>query len=159
MSDYHLLLKSQMNDVFRAIQKEGFDPIEFKWEERDVGKQDILLIHRLIHEPSSYFFSFDISGVTYSPGLERRTETLGVRDWHSKLIKVPVWLRYLKREHEAPDLWGAEPSCNSAATRPTVTPRRASEDQSQPRIPRGRFSTNARLCHSNAERPVDWDGI
>jgi hypothetical protein len=100
MSDYYLLLKSQMNDVFRA------DPVEFKWEEIDVGEQDVLLIHRLIHEPSGYFFSFDISDVTYSPGVERRSETFDARDWPSKLIKVPIWLRYLKREHEAPDLWG-----------------------------------------------------
>ena len=101
----HFLLRSQMNEVFREIQKAGFDPVQFTWEEHHAGEGEGLPVHRLVHQPSGFFFTFDISDVTYSPGYEARVETLEARDWLSKLSKVPVWLRHLKRETDAPDLW------------------------------------------------------
>ena len=94
-----------MNEVFREILKAGCDPVQFTWEEYHVGESAGLPLHRLVHQPSGFFFTFEINDVTYSPGYEARVETLEARDWLSKLSKVPVWLRHLKRETDAADLW------------------------------------------------------
>ena len=67
----------------------------------------LFLVSRLIHEPTNSYFRFGPHVDEYSPGFNSRTDSRKVEEqfrWRLRL--VGEWLTYLKREYEAPDLWG-----------------------------------------------------
>jgi hypothetical protein len=116
-----LLLKSQANDVLRAIEYFGLDPAEFRWEwtsSRYVSRQ---VVSKLTHLASGFYFVFDLSsgknhvGI-FSPAEDTPNAVQGSTGWQAHVAVVSSWLRNLKREMDAPDLWAAAPTPGSLLT-------------------------------------------
>jgi hypothetical protein len=113
------LLKSQKNEVLRVIEGASLDPRDFHWDQ--TYKDDAYYVDRLVHTASSFWFEFDYivtsrnSGhfVRFAPG-EDSTDGGGYPGpWSGALDYFARWLRFLRREIEAPSLWeqlaGGEP--------------------------------------------------
>ncbi|HCJ66035.1 MAG TPA: hypothetical protein DHV62_01585, partial [Elusimicrobia bacterium] len=108
----NLILKSQANEIFEEIQRRGLDPSQFQWEERDSELHGGgLLVSALIHRPTQYYFIFDRRYeeryTVRSPGRDTGIDKREVSSWVGQRQHVLEWLNCLKREIEAPDLWGA----------------------------------------------------
>src|SRR4051812_12520206 len=86
----HFLLKSQQNEVFRAIQECEFDPADFKWQQR-LGEVQFGPIPVLVHSPTGGEFAFDFDDeenthwAVYSPGSERPTDKYAAGGWTPQL--------------------------------------------------------------------------
>jgi hypothetical protein len=108
------LLKSQANDVFRAITEEGLDPAEFDWTTVQLTDSPVpdpsgyytadMIVYR--SDPAFFSFGRDKFGrkVRYSPGGERPHDEATARDWPQTIRYFRVWLKNIKREAE-PSLW------------------------------------------------------
>jgi hypothetical protein len=102
------LLKSQKNEIFKQIQKEGLEPANFSWSKGGVlGDYENVPVLNYLHE--DYYFKFSsISGehcCTFSPGLERIVEYRRPKIWANQKSTVEYWLFCIRRETEEPDLW------------------------------------------------------
>ena len=106
-----LLLRSQANTVFQAVREAGFDPELFGWETRPTVSNDDFRVSTLLHRPTGYFFQFDLARgkqyCFYSPGEDKDKDAQYPGTWEGQLAYAKRWLEYLKRETEAPDLWGS----------------------------------------------------
>lgn len=106
-----LLLKSKRNEVLAMIQRTGLDPVSFTWAPAESGQTAQLIVSRLVHPPSGYYFLFDLrKGVQFSefsPGKDKHLQDEYPGAWDHQVGNVRDWLTYLKREIEAPDLWAA----------------------------------------------------
>lgn len=107
-----LLHKTQKNDVFKLIESAGLSPADFDWDTISVYGSPMGLgdanISTLIHRPTKYFCNFDMRGefrIKYSPANEAPYEYFAGYCWEGCLGGVNNWLKYLRREIEAPDLW------------------------------------------------------
>jgi hypothetical protein len=103
------LLKSQANEVFEAIKNAGLEPSEFDWQDT-VGHVSGTRVSRLVHKPSSYYFIFDNFDDFYSkwePGYQTLADSNYWQEWESQLDCFRLWLVYVQRETESPDLWAA----------------------------------------------------
>lgn len=105
----NLVLKTQRNDLLKAMKNRGLNPTEFVWKVQESLKTVEMNVSRLVHEPTDYYYLFDFNQggcwCEYSPG----QDTNVVRDnpgfWERQYQYALNWLDYLKREIEAPDLW------------------------------------------------------
>ena len=108
-----LLMKTQRNDVFQAIQDQGLEPSEFRWidelKDRIPMVADQAYVSTLLHNPTGYSFCFDMRGDTYwatfSPGEESPREHKDCGNWRQMTLLVRDWITNLKREVESEDLW------------------------------------------------------
>jgi hypothetical protein len=107
------ILQSQKNEVFALIKSAGLDPSDFQWADAESHWTYITsMVSRLKHKHSSYFFQFDFylgeHRGFFSPGRDSEFSS-GIRSLSFEDIfnNVKTWLYYLKREINAPDLWGA----------------------------------------------------
>lgn len=107
----HVLLKSQKNLLFSALEVNNFDPATFKWEKANSNNQQRLIVPRLVHVPSDGFFQFDLlSGVEwcmYSPGENRVVDQCYPGSWDGQVTQFNYWLHYLRQEYECTDMWSA----------------------------------------------------
>lgn len=112
----HVLLTSQRNQLFTALQGKGFRPDEFLFLEEDNST-------RLNHCSTQYGFSifvgsFTVSGsmgaldvydvpyrVLSSPGSELLQEQSYCSSWRNVVIEFNNWLTRLTTELQTPDLW------------------------------------------------------
>jgi hypothetical protein len=111
------LTKTQRNAVFSAIQAAALDPSDFSWQEgasRVTGVDESLTPFRidvLVHRPTGYFFLFDLDAsaeslwAIFRPGRDGAERRENAGSWGYVYNYVVEWLSYVKREHEAPDLW------------------------------------------------------
>jgi len=87
----HVLLKSQRNLLFTAIENNGFDPTTFKWEKVNSNNQHRLTVPRLIHVPSDGYFQFDLhNGVEwceFSPGQARVVDQCYPGSWDGQFTQ------------------------------------------------------------------------
>jgi hypothetical protein len=106
-----LILRSQANEVFNAIRQSGLDPTQFAWSTQYGWLNQELVVSRLTHTPSGFYYTFDFSDqghwAEFSPGEHKVVQTAHPGAWSQQLGYVGLWLTYLKREIEAPDLWAA----------------------------------------------------
>lgn len=108
MSASHLL-RSQTNELFRAIEAHGLQPDEFEWGS-PVNDQATSSM-RLVHSPSKYFFEFIHFKLKHSarcaPHWSYAAELyLGeFAEWSRLVGAFGSWLERLKREYFEPDLW------------------------------------------------------
>jgi hypothetical protein len=106
------LLPSQRNEVFETIQDRGHRPEDFEWEELLTYGGNMsgpLLRYRPV--PTFYFlFAREVEGfvVRFAPGYESwESPTLGYGKWDDLVSpQLALWLDCIKRETQAPDLWG-----------------------------------------------------
>jgi len=114
------LLRSQQNQVRALVERAGLDPGQFHWTQVQEyvafdGSDTYGVVSKLVHQPTSYYFLFTfrihVSGrqhfSTYSPGEETRIVEQYCDSWEAQVEDVFTWLAVLRREVEAPDLWGA----------------------------------------------------
>jgi hypothetical protein len=112
------LLKSQRNTVGQIIVNRGLNIQEFVWSATptsviQVGLgQEPITVSTLVHGPTGFYFVFDFDSVrnhhcNFRPGLDSPEERHGPHNWGVQAQYVHTWLGYVKREHEAPDLWQA----------------------------------------------------
>jgi hypothetical protein len=99
------LLRTQLNDVFKAIEKSGLDPGEFDWSDGD--DRD-----RLTHLPSGFSFEFVESPLhgRFIPSPKGPEEEWFdyrncINPWDAARDELKCWLSVVAREFGAPDLW------------------------------------------------------
>lgn len=104
----HILLKTQKNEVFRILQESCLEPANFSWVRKTVPTTS-RIAPRLNYLDSNYYFWFDMFEnkhcCTFSPGEEKIVQWARPESWQNQIHYVRVWIRCLKREIEAPDLW------------------------------------------------------
>jgi hypothetical protein len=110
MSIRHLL-KSQANQVFGALNDNGWNPADFEWQDIASVASRGEPISKLVHKPSGYYFTFDNAAggffSVFSPAAERESGAESFGSFSIQLGGLIRWLSWLKRETETPDLWGA----------------------------------------------------
>jgi len=109
------LLRSQKNDVMRAIRIAGLNPADFGWDEVASGSAGHTIVPRLVHVPTRSWFAFDGDGAVYAShfwpssldvGYSEGPVALPVRgDWRNQLACFMHWLKLVRRELSEPDLW------------------------------------------------------
>lgn len=108
MAKKYTLLRSQKNRVFQILREEGLEPAEFKWIECELG--GTLVVCRLNYRDGAYYYQFSWyelnSWCVVSPGRYRAIEYEHPTDWQEQETCFRNWARQLRREAEAPDLWG-----------------------------------------------------
>jgi hypothetical protein len=105
------LLRSQEAWVFGALADSGFDPREFDLVDTFSVARPGGTAPALIHRPTGFYFAFGRSAqhlqAEFSPGATALVATFTGSDWNGVFATSLLdWLRYLRREIEAPDLWG-----------------------------------------------------
>jgi hypothetical protein len=116
MNRPHVVLKTtQGNEVFRAIEKNGLDPRDFRWEESRSYSHypypaDLLLFRPTGKaEAPEVFFAFGRDRLACSPGVDRLYEEWAAGDWREQTLQyLGAWLTNLKRE-SGPSLWESFP--------------------------------------------------
>lgn len=107
----NIILKSYANEVLHLIKSNGLDANEFIWEESYSTQSHPLIVSKIIHKSSGYYFIFDFLKdahyCEYSPGKEKLIDREYPGSWSIQIYHFTEWISYLKREIEAPDLWGA----------------------------------------------------
>lgn len=118
MADYELS-PQRKNQVFSQIKLAKLDPADFVWleEASEVTKmglgRETFTVEVLGHAPTGYYFKFDVNANTNMsdqwairlPGSDgpRRRDNAGT--WELVFEYLADWLRHVKAEHDAPDLW------------------------------------------------------
>jgi hypothetical protein len=143
----HRLLQSQETAVFVAVQEAGFSPREFR-----------LVEAKLIHASGAFFnFSSDARSrfvITCEPGNEHAQERRLFGSWQNVMQHLHEWLGWLRREVEAPDLWGQlEQERELVASPPTVVENTPFTADEQAQIARqlGEIKAYVRQTHQLTE--------
>jgi hypothetical protein len=110
-----VLTTTQGNEVFRMIERHGFTPHAFRWEETRPFSQHPYPADLLLYRPSGkpeapeVFFAFGRDRVACSPGSDRLYEEWFAPDWHEQTLScLAVWLGNITRE-TGPSLWESFP--------------------------------------------------
>lgn len=113
----HALSTTRKNAVLGAIQAAGLDAADFVWRDRrssvtQVGAgRDAYTVEQLFHQPTGYWFRFDIDAARgslwaiYDPGPEGASRRDHAGTWELVLGYAQRWLGWVKQEYDAPDLW------------------------------------------------------
>ena len=110
------LLRTQKNDVLKALETGGLAPDEFRWEwalmERVPGFVGAAEVPKLSHLTTGYHMTFDFregelsdKRIYASPGTDSHETVFTVDDWRMAMRGVETWIKCVRREVEAPDLW------------------------------------------------------
>src|SRR5579862_8368146 len=118
------LTRTQKNAVLQVIQKVQLDPAEFSWTEIQTEEWTMqpnqYRASKLIHHGTNYYITFGGLQMNWSPGANRKVESEAHDDlWPAKIIQLEKWLRRVKAEVDAPDLWvavGKERELSDAAS-------------------------------------------
>ena len=107
------LLKTQQTDVLSVIQQNDLNALDFSWAEEHLeavpGFADACDVSILRHDPTGYYFLFDARNkhrVKFSPGANTTHQCEYPGPWSGAIGYVKQWAQDLKREIDAPDLWG-----------------------------------------------------
>lgn len=101
-----LLLTTQTDEIFRTIQKAGFDPREFRL---DRATDSVTYIPK-----KEYACDIGEHYVRYRPGANSAEQIdRAIQDWTLKRESVRRWLVNLRRELEAEDLWASLPPADA----------------------------------------------
>ncbi|MEW6359102.1 MAG: hypothetical protein AB1696_22400 [Planctomycetota bacterium] len=109
------LTKRQRNAVLQAAVSVGLDPQRFEWSEELFGftLDANTVVSRATYQGTTYFFLFGREGgrfySRYSPGNELREEEREEDTWAGQFYHAEGWLKSLKAELDAPDLWAELP--------------------------------------------------
>lgn len=103
--DLFNLLTTQKDSMFKILVDEGFNPQDFKWEDRGFS------ILRYVN--GNYYCKFQMSDdylsrmIIFSPGtlLQEEYYAKDMGDWHAYEKGFKIWLTNLKRELNADFLW------------------------------------------------------
>jgi hypothetical protein len=114
MTDYRIP-KTVKNRVLTMVQAIGLDPNDFEWSDAS-DSVDRTITSRITHRPTGYMFRFAIAsvmgdvmvGAEWTPmNGEGKTFEAQVGNLDDQVAACKGWLRIVKGEHEAEDLWAA----------------------------------------------------
>lgn len=104
-----LILKSQKNEVLEHIKEYSLDPFNFEWGTAESEMTEGSRISKLEYKGTPFFYKFEFLKrehfAIFSPGNETSIERLYPENWTNQISYVDLWLSYLKRELDQPDLW------------------------------------------------------
>jgi hypothetical protein len=107
------LRKTEKNGVLQLLEMRAFDPVQFDWSEKVVIERQRTIstayqVSVLTHRPTGYYMSFGSSYMQWSPGRESKVESYQhLGDGSIKFSCCEMWLLELRKEVDAPDLWGS----------------------------------------------------
>jgi hypothetical protein len=106
------LTRVHKNEVFAEIQRLKLDPADFRWERVVQEGSYGTLISRLVHVPTKFHFTFSFSGEYYTsqwwPPQGYGAKVLSLdKSWEDQAKCAFNWLVVVKKEADAPDLWGS----------------------------------------------------
>ncbi len=112
------LLKSQKNDVYRAVKEAGFSASDFEWKDipaagDNVGGEALRYRHddyyfRITRTNGDDAFFGEMWVCEYAPGSEDMVVRQYMTTWKLEVVKkIEEWLKNLEQEIE-PDLWSQE---------------------------------------------------
>jgi len=106
MAEDNTLTRTQMNEVYRCVEKCSFDPVEFEWVDEVLGSvRSSWRVSVLRHVPTGYFFMFADGFVKYSPGSHHKVQSYRTSEVSDALESLDTWLQNLHTEYTTPDLW------------------------------------------------------
>jgi hypothetical protein len=103
--------RAQIGNLIVAV---GLDPADFYWGEdytgREIGPgQEPVMVTKLIHQPSGYWFVFDVDNDRhfnrFAPGRDSPQERQNPGSWELQLRYVRDWLIAVRENIEAVDVW------------------------------------------------------
>lgn len=106
-----LLRKTEQNQIFDLIVGNGLNPADFCWGEKTTREGDGMYTYEvrasvLTHRATGYYFLFGDYNVEFSPGQRRKVDwERGIQAFVLKQSICEKWIRELKKEIAAPDLW------------------------------------------------------
>ena len=110
------LIKTIRNVVLVWVKRANLNPVEFEWKEvkgqdrTRTGYSNDFLMSILTHKPTKFYYRSGPFTDKYSPGSETQTDS---RDhsgsWDQRFSLIEDWLRFLKKEYEAPDSTSLSP--------------------------------------------------
>ena len=124
MTDY-TLKRSEKNAVLNFVTEGGLDPLAFQWSEKKrwetFGLEGVqVMVSILTHGSTGYYIVFGAASVEYSPGHQKKVEWHEhYNEWASKGETCRLWIKVLRKELDAPDLWasiGQEKALSTAAS-------------------------------------------
>jgi len=106
MSEF-LLLNSQKQTVFNAIERYGLNPKEFELNQIESRIVQNRLVHKLLLKGTSYYFQFDFDAYGsrwsfFSPGSDKVVECNETGRWDYMNRDFISWLGNLSNEHRRP---------------------------------------------------------
>lgn len=110
------LKQTERLDVFHLVTNAGFDSADFKWEEKrdhesfrsNMGGGDEVAVSVLRHTPTDYYMRFGAFANEFSPGTSTRIDhDKHEGTWKTRIRSCTTWLKELRKEVEAPDLWAS----------------------------------------------------
>ena len=113
MADKATLTPVEKNRVFEYVKGSGLDPADFSWseitfEEYSMGLPDPCIASQLRYKLDDFHFIFGNYSVLASPGQNKRVEHIPHRlEWGIKQRELVYWVRRVKENAEAPDLWAS----------------------------------------------------
>jgi hypothetical protein len=108
------LTKLQRNEVFKVVEHLKFEPVSFKWESVKTLENWLdNVVSRRLYQPTGHFFLFDYSegqhgqalSLQWWPDHEGGRAKQRVPSWLEARGVVNKWLKALRSEVDAPDLW------------------------------------------------------
>ncbi|HUV03724.1 MAG TPA: hypothetical protein VMX94_01300 [Armatimonadota bacterium] len=137
MSERRLVLKTQKNEVLELIRQLDLDPSEFLWRECDSRKSANLVISKLIHRPTRFYYEFDFHKdqhwARHSPAKDSAVDYHYPGSWSCQRQCFVTWLQCVKRETQAPDLWT------------TISEQKALVEAASAKVPNTPFSTGEQV--------------
>ena len=106
------LMKTQKNKVLEIIKHIELDPFNFRWDTvkfRGSTVSQSYTVDKIVYIGSDFYFTFGLHEEThfsiFSPGTDILIERADHLEWDEQCHWVINWLKNLKREIDAPDLW------------------------------------------------------
>jgi hypothetical protein len=106
-----LLLRTQKNEILQKITKFELNPSDFTFDEIE-RKEIRCIVSKLVHKPTRFYFIFafnfvypDQRMIEYFPMGDGKKKVDSTYEMSNVMDYVVGWLRVVKREIEAPDLW------------------------------------------------------
>ena len=104
-----ILLKSQLNDIFKYIDIARLNHCDFTWTYDKNSVEIYLEVPKLIHQPTNYYFKFDKKGESlvsiYFPNEAGLQYTDYWSDWDDQFNDFIKWINILADELATPNLW------------------------------------------------------
>jgi hypothetical protein len=104
-----ILSRLEENQILAAIQTAKLDPYDFEWLSRMDRSEEH---RRIVHKPTESYldFSFWTDGghwMTWRPTFPSGERSAAAENWNTATRVINLWVEIVRRNHEAPDLWGA----------------------------------------------------
>lgn len=112
------LLRSQRNDLYKAIEQAGLTPSEFEIFEPEFGVSTEKVAYRGTATEEEFYFEIEVRGFrcSWSPARQSKHDADMFQEWSSVVEVFSRWLQYLRRELDAPDLWADLSQLTALAT-------------------------------------------